>query len=95
MLVNLVEAVDLALAYALNEDENVLILGEDVAKNGGVFRATQGLRERFGARRVLQKGKIKIKTVIPLSLSFDHRVLTGAEAAHFLAALMAYLQQKT
>ena len=35
MLVNLVEAVDLALAYALNEDENVLILGEDVAKNGG------------------------------------------------------------
>ena len=53
MLVNLVEAVDLALARAMTEDEQVIILGEDVGKNGGVFRATQGLRERFGARRVL------------------------------------------
>lgn len=53
MLVNLVEAVDLALARAMSEDESVIILGEDVGKNGGVFRATQGLRERFGVRRVL------------------------------------------
>ena len=53
MLLNLVEAVDLALARAMSEDERVIILGEDVGKNGGVFRATQGLRERFGSRRVL------------------------------------------
>lgn len=53
MLLNLVEAVDLALARALSEDERVIILGEDVGRNGGVFRATVGLRERFGAKRVL------------------------------------------
>ena len=53
MQLNLVEAVDLALARALAEDERVIILGEDVGRNGGVFRATVGLRERFGARRVL------------------------------------------
>lgn len=53
MLLNLVEAVDLALARALIEDERVIILGEDVGRNGGVFRATVGLRERFGAKRVL------------------------------------------
>jgi 2-oxoisovalerate dehydrogenase E1 component beta subunit len=53
MQLNLVEAVDLALARALTEDERVIILGEDVGRNGGVFRATVGLRERFGARRVL------------------------------------------
>ncbi|PTQ87709.1 alpha-ketoacid dehydrogenase subunit beta [Agitococcus lubricus] len=53
MLANLVEAVDLALARAMSEDERVIILGEDVGKNGGVFRATVGLRERFGAKRVL------------------------------------------
>lgn len=53
MLLNLVEAVDLALARALSEDENVIILGEDVGRNGGVFRATVGLREKFGAKRVL------------------------------------------
>lgn len=53
MLLNLVEAVDLALARALSEDESVIILGEDVGRNGGVFRATVGLREKFGAKRVL------------------------------------------
>jgi pyruvate dehydrogenase E1 component beta subunit len=53
MLITLVEAVDLALARALREDENVVVLGEDVGRNGGVFRATVGLREEFGPRRVL------------------------------------------
>jgi pyruvate dehydrogenase E1 component beta subunit len=53
MMLTVVEAVDLALARALAEDENVLVMGEDVGRNGGVFRATLGLRERFGTRRVL------------------------------------------
>lgn len=53
MLMTVVEAVDLALARALSEDENVVLLGEDVGRNGGVFRATAGLRERFGPRRVM------------------------------------------
>jgi len=35
------------------EDENVVVLGEDVGVNGGVFRATVGLQERFGAERVI------------------------------------------
>jgi pyruvate dehydrogenase E1 component beta subunit len=50
--ITLVEAVTQALAYALAEDENVVVFGEDVGKNGGVFRATQGLQDRFGERRV-------------------------------------------
>jgi len=49
----LVEAVNLALARALQEDERVVVLGEDVGVNGGVFRATAGLQERFGAERVI------------------------------------------
>jgi len=53
MLITVVEAVDLALARAMSEDDNVILLGEDVGLNGGVFRATVGLRERFGNRRVL------------------------------------------
>lgn len=53
MLITVVEAVDLALSRAMSEDENVIVLGEDVGLNGGVFRATAGLRERFGKRRVL------------------------------------------
>jgi 2-oxoisovalerate dehydrogenase E1 component beta subunit len=51
--INLVQAVNLALARAMAEDPNVLVLGEDVAAEGGVFRATDGLLTRFGADRVL------------------------------------------
>lgn len=50
--ITLIEAVTQALAYELEHDENVLVYGEDVGKNGGVFRATDGLQERFGERRV-------------------------------------------
>jgi pyruvate dehydrogenase E1 component beta subunit len=49
----LVEAINDALGVALAEDERVLVLGEDVGRNGGVFRATDGLMERFGAERVV------------------------------------------
>lgn len=51
--ITLLEAVNLALHRAMVEDENVVMLGEDIGVNGGVFRATQGLRERFGFKRVL------------------------------------------
>jgi 2-oxoisovalerate dehydrogenase E1 component beta subunit len=49
----LVGAVTMALAHALAEDESVVVLGEDIGVNGGVFRATQGLLERFGPERVI------------------------------------------
>src|SRR5215207_8332329 len=48
--VTLVEAVNLALARALEEDPSVVVLGEDVGVNGGVFRATVALQQRFGPR---------------------------------------------
>lgn len=48
----LVHAINLALARAMTEDERVIVLGEDVGKDGGVFRATDGLLARFGADRV-------------------------------------------
>src|SRR5215831_17361325 len=51
--VTLVEAITLALARAMEEDPNVVVLGEDVGVNGGVFRATVGLQQRFGAERVI------------------------------------------
>lgn len=51
--ITLVEAVTQALAYELEHDESVVIFGEDVGKNGGVFRATDQLMQRFGSHRVL------------------------------------------
>lgn len=50
--ITLVEAVTQALAYEMAHDENVVVFGEDVGLNGGVFRATAGLQARFGESRV-------------------------------------------
>ena len=50
---SLLEAVNLALAYAMEKDERVVLLGEDIGTNGGVFRATEGLQSRFGSSRVM------------------------------------------
>jgi 2-oxoisovalerate dehydrogenase E1 component beta subunit len=51
--ITLAEAIDLALARAMTDDESVLVLGEDIGVDGGVFRTTQGLLQRFGPSRVL------------------------------------------
>lgn len=51
--ITLVEAIDLALKRAMEDDPNVIVLGEDVGIDGGVFRATDGLLQRFGAARVI------------------------------------------
>lgn len=50
--VTMVEAINLALARAMTEDEKVIVVGEDVGVDGGVFRATVGLLDRFGPERV-------------------------------------------
>ena len=49
----LVQSVNRALAQAMRSDPDVLVLGEDVAVNGGVFRATEGLLKEFGEERVI------------------------------------------
>jgi len=48
----MIQAITDALDLALERDENTLIFGEDVGKNGGVFRATDGLQEKHGEDRV-------------------------------------------
>ena len=50
---NLVQAINRTLADAMRKDPNILVLGEDVGVNGGVFRATDGLVKEFGADRVI------------------------------------------
>ncbi len=51
--ITLIEAVTMALAHEMERDDSVTILGEDVGVNGGVFRATAGLQDRFGSERVM------------------------------------------
>ena len=51
--ITLVEAVTQALAYELEHDPDVVVFGQDIGANGGVFRATDGLQASFGTDRVL------------------------------------------
>jgi len=48
----MIQAITDALRCELKNDENVLVFGEDVGVNGGVFRATEGLQQEFGVDRV-------------------------------------------
>jgi 2-oxoisovalerate dehydrogenase E1 component beta subunit len=51
--ITLIEAITQALAWEISHDPSVVVLGEDVGVNGGVFRATAGLQKRFGSQRIL------------------------------------------
>lgn len=51
--VNLVQAVNMALRRAMDDDPSVIVFGQDVGVHGGVFRATDGLYQRFGGKRVM------------------------------------------
>ncbi|AYC29524.1 alpha-ketoacid dehydrogenase subunit beta [Paenisporosarcina cavernae] len=48
-----IDAITLAMKEEMERDENVFVLGEDVGKKGGVFKATNGLYEQFGEHRVM------------------------------------------
>jgi len=53
MILNLVEAINLGLKQEMQKDKSIIILGEDVGVDGGVFRVTEGLLKKFGPERVL------------------------------------------
>jgi 2-oxoisovalerate dehydrogenase E1 component beta subunit len=50
--ITMIEAITMAHAWEMSHDDSVVVLGEDVGVNGGVFRATAGLQEKFGKERV-------------------------------------------
>jgi len=50
---NMVQAINLALKEEMQRDNSIVILGEDVGRDGGVFRITEGLYDEFGAERVI------------------------------------------
>jgi pyruvate dehydrogenase E1 component beta subunit len=52
-VMNMVQALNLALRQEMERDKDVVLLGEDVGKDGGVFRVTDGLFDRFGPERVI------------------------------------------
>lgn len=50
---NMIQAINLAFVQEMKKNPNIIIMGEDVGKNGGVFRVTDGLYKKFGDERVI------------------------------------------
>ncbi len=72
MMANMVSALNSALESILKENDNAVLLGEDIGVDGGVFRVTEGLIEKFGERRVVDTPLAEsgiIGTAIGMSLS--------------------------
>ena len=53
MILTMAQAINQALAQEMERDDRIIVLGEDVGRDGGVFRATEGLFDKFGAERVV------------------------------------------
>jgi pyruvate dehydrogenase E1 component beta subunit len=53
MIMTMVQAINQALAQEMERDDRYILLGEDVGRDGGVFRVTEGLVDRFGPERVI------------------------------------------
>ncbi len=53
MKLTMIQAINRALAQEMERDDRIILLGEDIGRDGGVFRATEGLFEKFGPERVI------------------------------------------
>ncbi len=90
--ITMVEAVNLALAHELRSDENVVVLGEDVGVNGGVFRATAGLREEFGIKRVMDT-PLAETMIAGLSIGMASQGMKPVAEMQFMGFIFPALEQ--
>jgi len=90
--VNLVEAVNMALACEMDRDEQVVVMGEDVGVNGGVFRATINLRDRYGYRRVMDT-PLAENLIAGLSVGMATMGLRPVAEIQFMGFIYATLEQ--
>lgn len=90
--ITLIEAVNQALAYELNQDPTVIVFGEDVGVNGGVFRATAGLQARFGKERVFDT-PLAENMLAGMSIGMAAQGLKPVVEIQFLGFMYACLDQ--
>jgi len=88
----LVEAINLALHYEMARDPSVVVLGEDVATNGGVFRATLDLKQAFGAERV-RDTPLAEGLIAGLSVGMATQGLKPVAEIQFMGFMFAALEQ--
>lgn len=90
--ITMVEAVTLALRRAMIEDPGVVVLGEDVATNGGVFRATEGLKTEFGYKRVLDT-PLAESMIAGISVGMATQGMRPVAEIQFMGFIFAAMEQ--
>ena len=88
----MVEAIAMAHGWEMQHDENVVVLGQDVGVNGGVFRATAGLQARFGSDRV-QDTPLAEATIAGMSVGMATHGLKPVAEIQFMGFLYPALDQ--
>ncbi|GIX22343.1 MAG: 2-oxoisovalerate dehydrogenase subunit beta [Gammaproteobacteria bacterium] len=88
----LVEAVNLALAHELARDPEVVLLGQDIGKAGGVFRATDGLWQRFGAERVIDT-PLAESTIVGVSVGMAAQGMRPVAEIQFMGFIFPAFNQ--
>ncbi|HTV98175.1 MAG TPA: alpha-ketoacid dehydrogenase subunit beta [Steroidobacteraceae bacterium] len=88
----MVEAIAMAHGWEMQHDESVVVLGQDVGVNGGVFRATQGLQARFGADRV-QDTPLAEAAIAGMSVGMATHGLKPVAEIQFMGFLYPALDQ--
>ncbi|MBT8061831.1 MAG: alpha-ketoacid dehydrogenase subunit beta [Xanthomonadales bacterium] len=90
--VAMVEAVTMALAWEMENDDSVVVLGEDVGINGGVFRATAGLEQRFGDQRVIDTPLAEVM-IAGLSVGMAAQGMKPVAEAQFMGFIYPMVDQ--
>ena len=90
--ITLIEGITMALAHEMTRDPSVVVLGEDVGANGGVFRATAGLQQKFGADRVIDT-PLDETTIAGLSIGLAAQGIRPVAEAQFEGFIYAMLEQ--
>ncbi|MTD30719.1 alpha-ketoacid dehydrogenase subunit beta [Planomicrobium sp. YIM 101495] len=91
-MMTIVQAINSALKYEMEQDDRVLLLGEDIGKNGGVFRATDGLFEQFGEKRVVDT-PIAESAIIGAAVGLAARGLRPVAEIQFLGFIYEAMDQ--
>jgi len=89
---SMLESVNLALDYAMSESEDVVVLGEDIAVNGGVFRATDHLREKYGVKRVMDT-PLAETMIAGMTIGMATQGLRPVAEIQFMGFIYAALEQ--
>lgn len=90
--ITLIEAVTQALAWEMKSDPSVVVLGEDVGINGGVFRATLGLLDKYGPDRVIDT-PLDETTIAGITVGLAAQGMKPVAEAQFEGFIYAMLEQ--